>query len=198
MTELQQAARKEGLTLTPVEISWEYLADLATPVIGHFKVGEETHFAALEVGSGWVRFLGVSAVRVAPWSEIERDYTGRALVEERALHNTLPAPLIEVDESLKDLGPVPPGQFVTHAFMLRNRTDHPVRVARVDSPSDCRATLSPGSEIAPGKVAWLSVTWKPLAPAGEPSQQRHFVLSTDHLGRRIYVCSLLAAVSGER
>jgi hypothetical protein len=196
MTELQQAARAEGLTLTPVEISLDSLANLGVPVVGHFKVGKETHFASWEVGSGWVRFLSPAGARVVPWSQVQGDYTGRALVEEQALRNALPTPLIEADESLKDLGAVRPGRLVTRAFVLRNRTEAPVRITRVECPPDCKATLAPGTEIAPGKMAWLSVTWKPLAPASDASQQRHVVLVTDHPGRRVYLFSLLASISG--
>lgn len=195
MTDLRKAARQENLTLVAAAIPLESLADLEAPVIGHFKVGEETHFATLEVGSGWIRFLGRSAARVMLWNEISTSYTGRALVEEQALRNQLPPPLLTLDETLKDFGTVVQGQLVTHAFILRNQTNQQVRLIRAEAPADCSAVISPTSEIPPGEVAWLSVTWRPSALASASDQQRHIALITDHPGRRVYLCSLLAAVS---
>lgn len=196
LTDLQEAAAKEGIALSSVSMRWDDLADLGVPVIAHFESGERRHFSLIEVGYGWVRFPGVEGVRVLPFHEAEPHYTGHTLVETSALHRELASPLVFLPTSLADLGGVQAGRLLTRSFPLHNMTGQMVKITDVICSEDCQATVWPNRDLPPSSIAWLTVTWRPKPDPSQTDQQRHFLLVTDHPARRIYICSLLASVMG--
>lgn len=117
MLEMKQAAESVGITLVGVKATLEELQEVCGPKILHLKDPE--HFLVIaRFSPEWVHLVARGGVAVLTREEVEKRYTGQALILEQ--EESLAGPRLELDSFHYSFGIAGVGQEVEHAFRVTN------------------------------------------------------------------------------
>lgn len=158
MLDIKQAAERLGLSLVGVAATLDELSGLCGPKIIHLN--DPAHFLVLARASDeWVQLLDGGRVVVVPRAEIEKRYSGHALILDQAQFPE-GGPRLEAPEFHHTFGIASVGQQVEHAFTVRNVGDQEL-VVRPQEKGCCGApqvTISRQS-LPPGESAEVTVAF---------------------------------------
>jgi hypothetical protein len=156
MLQIKQAADKLTLPLLGVAASLDELTnDVPGPKIIHLT--DPAHFAVMARGSEeWVQLLDGGRVVVVARKEIEKRYSGHALILEQEEKEG--GPRLEVEEFHHTFGIAGVGQEVEHAFKVSNVGDQDLLV----HPASCSSCGAPEvavakEDLAPGQSTQVTV-----------------------------------------
>lgn len=159
MLDIRRAAEELGLALVGVGATFEELTDdVRGPKIIHLS--DPAHFLVVARASDeWVQLLDGGRVVVVPRAEIEKRYSGHALILDQAQFPE-GGPRLELPEFHYTFGIAGVGQEVEHAFTVRNVGDQEL-VVRPQEKGCCGApqvTISRQS-LPPGATAEVTVAF---------------------------------------
>jgi hypothetical protein len=152
MLDIRQAAEGLGIELVGVTAAFdELVSEVPGPKIIHLN--NPAHLLVMARASPeWVQLLDGGAVVVAPRAEIEKRYSGHALIPEQEENGG--GPRLELPEFHYSLGIAGVGQRVEHAFRVTNSGDQDLAItlqAKGCGAPDAtigKETLAPGESRA--------------------------------------------------
>ncbi len=154
MLEMKQAAESVGITLLGVKATLEELDEVRGPKILHLQDPE--HFLVIALFSPeWVQLVDRGGVAVLTREEVEKRYTGQALVLEQ--EESPGGPRLQLDSFHYSFGIAGVGQEVEHVFTVTNAGDEDLAITL--QAKGCGAPVaSIGKEaLAPGESTDVTV-----------------------------------------
>ena len=160
MLDIKRAGEQVSVSMVGVEASMDELLDdgIRGPSIIHLTAPD--HFLVLLRGSSeWVQCVDAGRVIVGPRTEVEKRYSGHALILDQSQFAE-GGPRLEVPEFHHTFGIAGVGQAVEHAFTVRNVGDqdlvvHPQKKTCCGAP---KVTIGQ-EELAPGESTQVTVSF---------------------------------------
>jgi hypothetical protein len=121
MADIRNVAGSLGIELRGVGASLEALCSVSGPKIIHLR-GPDHFLLLVRASAEWVQLLDSGRVIVVPREEIEKRYSGHALVLQQTEADA-GGPKLQLEEFHYPFGIVGVGQTVEHAFAIRNVGD---------------------------------------------------------------------------
>ena len=163
MLDVKQAAEAQGIALKGIGAGLEEAAGFGGPAIIHLS--EPDHFVVLARLSGeWAQVVDSGAVVAVPRAELEKRYSGHALV--LADDRPRDGGRVQIEEFHYALGVSGVGQTVEHTFAVTNAGNGVLMV----EPENCKTcgapeTLVAQEVLAPGKSTAVTVKF-PVTSSG--------------------------------
>jgi len=155
MHDIKTAAHLVGIPLVPVRVELAELATLTGPKICHLV--DPSHFAVMICSSAsWVQLIDDSNVAVVPFAEMQRRYSGHALILDHTEANA-GGPRLSLHEFHHPFGIAGIGQEIEYSFKVTNAGDEEL-VVGLQSYGCGAPGASIGKEaLAPGESTEVRV-----------------------------------------
>ncbi|NLO74322.1 MAG: DUF1573 domain-containing protein, partial [candidate division WS1 bacterium] len=174
MLDIRNAAGRFGVALVGVKAEYAELAGIVGPVLVHLS--NPGHFVVvLRQSRDWMQVIDEDRVCVLPRGELEKRYSGHAMVVRREYVG--PRAQFEVDDFQHDFGAVVAGTEVRHVFQVTNtgQADLSLGFLRKACCGAPDVEIEKG-ELAPGDSTDVSVSF--VATPGRDSTSVR-LLTTD-------------------
>lgn len=169
------AGKPLGLDLEGVQATWRELLKVVAPSIIH--VSDPDHFLVLARSSAdWVQLVDGGQIVVVPRAEVEKRYSGHALVLKQEPRNG--GPRLELPEFHFPFGILGVGQEVSHAFTVKNVGDKGLTVSALKKTCCGAPKVEVAKEeLAPGESTQVTVSF-PISYSGDVFKSAQ-LLTTD-------------------